>query len=380
VRRLLALVSLVIFVDAMLFGALIPLVPGFADRFDLEKWQAGLLFAAYGGGALIGGVPGGLLGGRIGAKRTVIVGLVVLGAASIGFALVATPLAMGATRFAQGFASAVTWAGALAWLTAAAPRERRGQLLGTAFGFAVLGAILGPMFGALAKLTSIRLSFAGVGVVMLLLALIATRAADATPTLEAPRRLLSSFSDRAFVAGLWLNMLPALFFGVLDVLAPLTLHDAGYGAAAIASVFLVAGLVETGLNPLVGRISDRRGRLLPIRVALAGAIVVGAALALVSSPVPLAILVIAAAVSFGSFYTPGMALVSDRAEAIGLPQTLGFGVMNTAWALGAVIGPSLGGALAGAAGDATPYLLCSALCVGTLLALRGRNAGSVAPA
>ena len=372
--------SLVIFVDAMLFGALIPLVPGFAERFDLGKWEAGLLFGAYGGGALLGGIPGGLLGGRIGPRRTVVVGLLVLGAASIGFALVATPLAMGTARFAQGFASAVTWAGALAWLTAAAPRGKRGQLLGTAFGFAVLGAILGPMFGALAKLTSIRLSFGGVGVVMLALAGVALLAADAEPAAPSPRRLLASLGDRAFIAGLWLNMLPALFFGVLDVLAPLTLHDAGYGAAAIAAVFLAAGLVETGLNPLVGRISDTHGRLLPIRVALTCAVAVGVALALASRPLVLAVLVIAAAVSFGTFYTPGMALVSDRADAIGIPQTLGFGVMNTAWALGAVIGPTLGGALAGATGDATPYLLCSALCVATLLALRGRGAGTVAPA
>jgi len=34
--------------------------------------------------------------------------------------------------------------GALAWLTLSAPRARRGQTLGTAFGFAVLGFIVGP--------------------------------------------------------------------------------------------------------------------------------------------------------------------------------------------------------------------------------------------
>ncbi len=379
-RRLLALVSVVIFVDTMLFGALIPLVPGFAERFDLTKWEAGLLFGAYGAGAFAGGIPGGLLGGRIGPKRTVVVGLVLLGLTSIGFALVATPLAMGVARFGQGLASAVTWAGALAWLTAAAPRGRRGQLLGTVFGFAVLGAILGPTFGALAKLTDIRLSFATIGVVTLLLAVVASFAADTQVAPMSPGRLIAGLTDRAFMAGLWLTTLPALFFGVLDVLAPLTLHDAGYGAAAIAAVFLAAGVVETGLNPVVGRISDRRGRLLPIRVALAAAMVVGALLAVASRPAYLAVLIVAAAISFGSFYTPGMALISDRADATGLPQSLGFGFMNTTWAFGAAIGPSLGGALAQVAGDAAPYLVCSALCAATLLALHGRGAGTVAPA
>jgi len=32
--RLLILVSVVVFVDAMLFGALAPLIPGYADRFE----------------------------------------------------------------------------------------------------------------------------------------------------------------------------------------------------------------------------------------------------------------------------------------------------------------------------------------------------------
>ena len=68
-----------------------------------------------------------------------------------------------------------------------------------------------------------------------------------------------------------------------------------------------------------------------------------------------------------------MALVSDRAEAAGLAQGLGFGVMNTAWATGALTGPTVGGGLADAFGDAAPYLLCSALCVATLVLLTARG-------
>ena len=93
-----------------------------------------------------------------------------------------------------------------------------------------------------------------------------------------------AFADPAFVAGLWLNALPALFFGVLDVLAPLALDAGGYGAVAIGAVFLVAGLIETALNPLLGRLSDRRGRLLPIRWALSASIVVGILLAFADEP------------------------------------------------------------------------------------------------
>ena len=72
--------------------------------------------------------------------------------------------------------------------------------------------------------------------------------------------------------------------------------------------------------------------------------------------------------AFGGFYTPGMALVSDRAEAAGLAQGLAFGVMNSAWALGNMTGPAAGGALADLFGDAVPYVACAVLCLLTLVA------------
>jgi len=90
------------------------------------------------------------------------------------------------------------------------------------------------------------------------------------------------------------------------------------------------------------------------------------ALATASSAALIAVLICTAAVSFGSLYTPSMALTSHRAEAVGLAQGLAFGVMNTAWAFGEVIGPTAGGALADSYGDAVPYLVGAALCALTL--------------
>jgi MFS family permease len=208
-------------------------------------------------------------------------------------------------------------------------------------------------------------------------ALVAAALAAALAVVGAPPReparpggVGRALRDRAFIGGLWLNTLPALFFGTLDVLVPLLFDDAGYGALAIAAVFVTAGAVEVVVNPVVGRISDRRGRLLPVRVALAASIAVAIAFALATEPRVVAVLVVAASVTFGGFYTPGMALVSDRADRAGLSQGIGFGVTNTAWAVGALIGPALGGALADVFGDPVPYLLAAALCAVTLLAAR----------
>jgi MFS family permease len=362
VRRFLVLVSVIVFVDAMLFGILAPLVPGYAEEFGLSKGGVGLLVGAFGAGALVGGVPGGLAAARFGPKRAVVVGLGLLAVASFGFAAAGGPWTLGLARLLQGFSSTVTWAGALAWLTVATPRDRRGELIGTAFGAAVLGAILGPVFGAVAEAAGIRPTFTLVGVAAVALAAWAGSRPPAPSETHVPGALVRAVRDPRFLGGLWLNTLPALLFGLLVVLVPLQLDAHDFGPFAIAAVFLVGGLLESVVNPLLGRFSDRRGRLLPIRIALGGSVAVAIALAAAREPYLVALLVVGAAVTFGALYTPGMALVSDRAESVGLTQALGFGIMNSAWALGNLTGPAAGGALASAAGDAAPYLVGAALC------------------
>lgn len=375
-RRLLVLVCVVVFVDTMLFGALVPLLPGYADDFDLSKLQAGILFAAFGAGALFGGIPGGIVAARVGPRRAVVAGLAVLALASIGFALAGSPISLGVARFVQGLSSTMTWAGALAWVTVEASRARRGQTLGTVFGFAVAGAIVGPMFGALAEAASIRVTFAVVGIGALVLATVAALHPPARQQEAKRGGLAAAFADPAFLIGLWLSTLPAFFFGVLDVLAPIALHDAGWSALTIGTVFVVAGLAEVAVSPIVGRASDRHGRLLPIRVGLVAAASTSVLLAAVSRPALLVAVAVAAAVSFGSLFTPGMALTSDRAELAGLALGLGYGLMNTSWAVGVVLGPTLGGGLADTFGDPVPYLLCAALAAATFAAVeRGRRRG-----
>ena len=368
VGRLLALVSAIIFVDALLFSALTPLVPSYAEEFDLSKTGAGLLVGAYGAGALFGGIPGGLAAARFGPKRAVVGGLVLLSVASFAFATADSALALGGARFVQGVASTATWAGALAWISVTAPLDRRGEVIGTAFGAAIFGAVLGPVFGGLAKLAGVELAFAVVGLLTLAFAGLASLAGSARRETASLAGLTRALRDVRFLGGLWLNMLPAMLFGLLIVLTPLALDDAGWGTFAIAGVFFTAGLVEVVLNPVLGRFTDRAGRLLPIRAALTASVVVALALAVSSGAALVALLVCAASISFGSLYTPGMSLTSHRAETVGLAQGLAFGVMNTAWALGEVVGPSAGGALADSAGDAVPYLVCAVLCAATLAA------------
>ena len=373
-RRFVLLVSCVVLVDTSLYSTLTPLLPHYADRFDLSRTGAGLLLASYGAGVLFAALPTGVCASRFGPKKVVLAGLLVIAVASVAFAFADSVWTLGAARFAQGLGSAATWAGALAWLVATAPAGRRGQAIGTAMGAAVFGAIIGPVLGAIADFAGARATFTGLGAVVVAILLVATRHPDAVAE---PQRLLAAlpaFRERRLLAGLWVTILPALLFGTFALIVSFRLHDAGWRSSAIAAVFLGAAAVETVMNPLLGRLVDRRGHLVPIRAALVTSIGFALALAWVSTPAGLVPLAILGALAFGSFYAPGLAMISRSAERAGLAQGIAFGVMNGAWAVGNMIGPAAAGAISQAASDAAPWLVCAGLCAVTLAALRLRAA------
>lgn len=369
-RRLLALVATLVSVDTMLYVALTPLLPHFSHELGLSKSRAGVLVAAYAAGALVGGIPGGFAAARLGSRRAVLTGLTLMGIASLGFAFANGFWSLSLARLVQGLGSAFTWAGSFAWLLAKAPRERRGELLGSAMGAAVFGAVFGPVIGAAAALLGrapVFASLAGLAVVLAVWALRIDSAPAEQPSVAALARALRS---RIFVAGLGLMTLPAILFGVMSVLAPLQLADAGWGAAAIGAVWLVDAGLEAVEAPLVGRLTDRRGRLLPVRVSLAASCVLSLALAVGGRPLVYVPLLMLAALAYSVLFTPAFALLADGADMVGLAQGMGFGFMNAAWATGAVVGPAAGGAIASTTGDTIPWVLSAVLCAAALAATR----------
>ena len=361
-RRLLLLVAVLVFVDTMLYAALTPLLPHFAHEFALSKLRAGILVAAYPAGALIGGLPGGAAAARLGPRRAVIVGLVGMGLASLGFALAGGFWSLFSARLIQGLGSAFTWAGAFSWLLAAAPRERRGRLIGSALGAAVFGALFGPVIGAAAALVgraAIFAALAGLSVVLVA----ATLRLEPTPVEHPSAAAIGrALRDYRFAAGLGLMALASLLFGILAVLGPLRLAAAGWGAAAIGGVWLAGAALETVASPLVGRLVDHSGKLLPVRVSLAFGAALTLGLAAGPTPLVYALLIVLSAAAFGVLFTPAFALIADGAENVVLPQGMAFGFMSAAWAAGAFVGPAAGGAIAGATGDWIPFVLGAGLC------------------
>lgn len=374
-RRLLAFVCTIVFVDTLFYAAITPILPELSDEYGLSKTAAGVLAAAYPAGTFAGALPGGWMAARVGVRPTVLFGLGLMVVSSIGFAFGDSIVVLDVSRFVQGVGGAASWAGALGWLLGAAPRDRRGQYIGTALAAAVAGALFGPVLGAAAGALGQEPVFGAVAVVGVGLMVFAMQMEAEEP--EGDSRLstlIGSLSDRRVAAGMWLTTLPGLLFGTVAVLGPLRLDELGAGATAIAAAFLAAAAIEAIVAPVIGRLSDRRGRFLPSVIGVAGGGLIMLLLPWPESAWGLGVLIVFAGPAIGLLYTPAMAMLSDGADHAGVSQGFAFALVNLAWATGQTAGAAGSARLADATDDHVPYLVLAAMCALTLAALLRRRA------
>jgi MFS family permease len=355
VRRLLILASAMIFIDVAFFAAIAPLLPEYVDHLGLTKAEAGILSASYAAGTLLGSLPAGFVASRMGPRKTVIYGLLLLGVASFVFGFAGQIFLLDAARFIQGIAGALIWSGALTWLITTAPEEKRGSIIGTALGTAVAGALLGPALGAIAGSIGTGPVFSSVLVITALLALAASR----LPETRAPERqtlheVLATLVSRPVLEAAAFVAVPSVMFGAIEVLVPLRIDALGGGHGVIAAGFILGAALEAMLAPLAGRISDRVGRRLPYVSGLAICAVAMVAIAVVETLGLVIGALILTALGAGLCFAPALTLISDTAEASDLHQGFAAGLSNMAWASGQVIGGIGGGVVASLTGNAEP--------------------------
>jgi MFS family permease len=317
-----------------------------------------------------------MLAARIGPRTTVGVGLLLLACSTVAFGVLHSAPALDLARIVEGVGGACSWAGGLAWIVAEAPVERRGELIGRALGAAIGGALFGPAVGALAGSIGRPVSFSALGA--LALGLIAVTRSLPDPehsTGQGLRTLRASVRRRPMLIGLWLMTLPAVASGMIEVLGPLRLHAFGASALVVGATWLVGAGLQATLAPAVGRVSDRRGRAVPLRAGLLAAALTLACFTLATAVVPLALTIVATFIALGVFWAPAMALLSDAGAAVGLDRALAVALINLMWAGGQIVGSAGGGAIAADLGDAVPMTAVAAACL--LTALLSLGAGPV---
>lgn len=158
-KTTLLIVFVVVFIDLLGFGIVLPLLPRYGAHFDASRMQLGLLMAAFSAMQFLFAPIWGALSDRIGRRPVLIVGLVgstlayLMFGVATGLGRDGVLLGIGAlpwlfiTRIAAGIAGATisTAQAVIADSTGAMGRGKGMALIGAAFG---IGFTFGPLIGA----------------------------------------------------------------------------------------------------------------------------------------------------------------------------------------------------------------------------------------
>jgi MFS family permease len=392
------LVRILLLFESSLYAAVTPVLPHYARTLHASKPALGLLAASYTLGLLPGSVLGGWVAARLGVRRTTLIGLVAFAFAVAAFGFAGSLVTLDLLRVAQGVACGLIWGGALTWVIAVTPIERRGATLGSVIGAATFGTLIGPVLGTVAVATSTALTFSAVGAISLGLAVWVQRHSNpaglrdeslrdepaGTPSPSGLRRRrwppLTSPTARGLVLGSWMVLLEAMTFGATNVLLPLRLAGLGASGILIGAVFLGSAALSTVLSMFIGRVTDRRGPHLPITAGLVLSAILVPALALPHSTGLLAVLsIIALGGAMTGYMIPAVSTMTDSAETLGIALVVTSSLFNLAYAAGETIGAPAAAVISQASSDAVPLIGLGVLMLLTLIPARRLDRTPPAP-
>ena len=369
-RGTVVLIRVLLLFESAMYSAVTPVLPHYAHALHASKPAVGVLAGAYPAGILPGSLIGAWIATRTGVRRTTLIGLLVFAVSIAGFGFGTSIVTLDALRFLQGAGCGFIWGGGLTWVIAVAPRQRRGEMLGSVIGAAIFGTLLGPILGTLAVTLGTGPVFAVVGVISFGLAAWTARHPDpglrtATGGTSTPLRDLAR--SPLIRLGSWLILLEAATIGATSTLLPLRLSRLGAHSIVIGAVFLVASLMSVVVSGPIGRTVDRRGAGAPL---CAGLVLTAILMALLPLPHNAVLLAIVSVVALGgpltAYTIPALTIITDTAERLGIPLTVATMMLNLAWASGEVVGAPAAANVSQATSDAVPLLALSAIMVLTL--------------
>jgi len=375
---------LIVFVDLVGFGLVIPLLPFYAVRFAASPQQVTLLLAVYSAMQLVAAPLWGRLSDRIGRRPVLIASM---GASALAYLWLGSATALWMLFAARAFAGACAGniAAAQAYIADITKPEDRAKgmgLIGAAFG---LGFIIGPALGGLLAGTEPATAdvetpaWVAAGLSALALCGVLLLLAESLP---ADRRRLGSSPSRiaTILRALHrpvLSRLILLFFlvilafsGMESIFALWAMEQFGWGPGQVGYVFAYVGVISAILQGgLIGALTRRFGEERLLRCGLA---LIAAGLLILTVARNLPILggaLTALALGMGLVQPSLNSLISRRAGHEEQGEVLG--VSQSAGSLSRVLGPAAAGFFFGHFGRNAAFFWGAALVAGAaLLALR----------
>jgi MFS transporter, DHA1 family, tetracycline resistance protein len=384
-RSALAILFVIVFVDLLGFGMVIPVMPLYAERLGASDAWVGLLAAGYSLMQFVFAPIWGRLSDRIG-RRPVL--LVSIGMTALAFGMYGAASTFAVLLASRLFAGAATAniAIARAFVADVTPPEGRARgmgLIGAAFG---LGFVLGPVLGGLLSEHSLSLppyAAAVLAAVNGIAALFVLPEPEAHAVREEARRSrFAAFFGEMRRPGIrrliWIYGLSVLAFSAMEATYSLLVTKRyGLDLKHVNYLFAYIGVLVAGVQGgLIGRLTRAWGEK---RLLVAGLLF--QALALVALPFAggKAGLVLATApLAIGAGLTqPSLAsLLSRLASSKDQGGTLGIG--ESASAIGRVVGPVSGTWTFANVSMAFPYLIAAALMAVSALVTTAVRPGDLA--
>jgi predicted MFS family arabinose efflux permease len=364
-RGVVVLLYIALLVSEMSWSAVAPLLPSFSDRFSLGDSEAGLILSVASMAILLVSIPAGAITRRIGARRLTVAASIAMTLGNVAVGLAANYGWLLAGRAVFGLGLGMLWVGGTSWLHDAAG-DRRSRVLSMTSAVIGLGSLVGPAFaGVVGEHLGLGAPFLALAVanVAVLVALLLESSGTAGAPSEAEPALRdmvrAAGADDMIRASVLLMLVGSLLWLTSYLLVPLRLDAAGWSAADIGFAFSISSLLYAGVSWVVARRAERWATL-----GVAGAATGGLAASLI---------VVVVSASVGATVTFLMLAGIATAVMIALTFPLGVagsrhvsvaligGLLNVAWAVSGLVGPTLGGIAAETVGDRMTFLLLAAI-------------------
>ena len=362
-KKTLAVASSVIFLDMIGYGIVIPILPIYAQNLGASEEKIGFLFASYSLVLILTLLPFGMMVDRYGKKPFVVGGMSLLSLSSVLYATSHSLSQLTLSRMVQGLSASLTWAAALPLAAEASDETKRGLEMSAITVATGLGTILGPVVGGLGCIQTPFYLCAISSSVVCILALFLLKESEHERKYFKLWEKLTRIAKKGKVQAACIGVSFLYFaFGMLEVLFPLYMASHHYRRTTIGILFAVLGGSFVVVQPLIGNWSDRIGRTFPM--------ILGLSIAAVVLPLPLHLTTLLSWIGFfillglagAAIFTPSYPLIADAVR----PNEQGIAYALNSWvfSVGYLIGPWVGGTLAGTFGMRMPFYLCSTLLLG----------------
>ncbi len=362
----LIVVSMAIFVDMVLYGVTVPVIPSLATQYSLNSSNIGFLFGIYATVMILMTPVIGAWVDRQGSRPPLLIGLIGLAISTIFFAYAPSFILLVIARALQGASAAATWTAGLALLAAVYPRESRGAAMGTAFSLMSAGLLLGPpaggfLFERFGRAVPFLLC-AGLVLIDFLLRIFLIRGLPHLPREVHYKELLRT---KNFPGALLITAVGASLFAFIEPILPI--HATRSFEATSFSIGLMFGsatLASFIFFPVAGILSDRVKIQYVIVLGITISALSYAWIAFASGVWSLTAAMILLSIGGTFILAPTTNLIGKRAEGIDPPAYgSAYSLYNVSYSVGLAVAPMTSGLLNGLTGFLVTCLMMAGVMI-----------------